>query len=133
MKKDHLVALAQFRQALRKFLSVAERNARAVGITPQQYQAMLAVYGRSDRDWATVSEIAEALQLRHHAASELLNRCEAVGLLIRSRDAAGDRRTVQVRLTPEGLAALESVAQLNIKEIQEIRRMVDDLDQQACA
>src|SRR5262245_41677056 len=106
-KRDY-ERLAAFREALRRFLRFTEAGARAAGVTPQQHQLLLAIRGTPKRDWASVGELAEALQVRHHGAVGLVDRSERAGLVARRRDEA-DRRQVQVHLTREGeriLAAL---------------------------
>jgi DNA-binding MarR family transcriptional regulator len=40
---------------------------RRHGLTPQQYQLLLALKGYPGHDWATVRELADQLQLRHHS------------------------------------------------------------------
>jgi hypothetical protein len=42
---EEFALLAQFRYALRRFLSYSEEAARVAGITPQHYQALLALRG----------------------------------------------------------------------------------------
>ena len=75
LSKEDYESLASFRGALRRFLRFSEEGARAAGITPQQHQALLAVMGQNGRDWASISEIAEFLQLKHHTAVGLIDRC----------------------------------------------------------
>jgi DNA-binding MarR family transcriptional regulator len=41
----------------------------------------LALKGFPDRDWDTVRELADRLQLRHHSVVELVNRMQAQGLV----------------------------------------------------
>ena len=99
--KAEYEALATFRSSLRRFLAFTAAAAREAGLTPQQHQLLLAVLGQRGRSWATISELADALQIRHHTAVELVDRCENAGWV---RRAAGedDRRQVRVTLTPIG-------------------------------
>src|SRR6185312_15801055 len=57
-KKDYEL-LAQFRHTLRKFLGFSEAAAIGHGITPQQYQVLLAIEGYPGRNWTTIGELAE--------------------------------------------------------------------------
>jgi DNA-binding MarR family transcriptional regulator len=111
LTKQEYVRLAEFRHALREFARHTELEARQAGITPQQYQLLLAIKGYPGRDWANISELAERLQIRHNAVIGLVNRAEVRGLVRRVQDAdLGDRRVVQIHLTAEGEAVLLRLA-----------------------
>src|SRR5919201_6359039 len=84
--KSDYEALAAFRYALRRFLRFSEQGARAAGLTPQQHQILLAIKGQPGREWASISDLAEGLQVRHHAAVGLVDRCERAGLARRPPD-----------------------------------------------
>jgi DNA-binding MarR family transcriptional regulator len=102
-------ALAEFRYEVRRFQNLSEQAARAAGIEPQQYQALLAVKGLPASSNATVGVLAERLQIQHHSAVELVDRLEAHGLLKRTRSRT-DRRQVLLRLTGRGEEILRQVA-----------------------
>src|SRR5579862_5285823 len=91
-------ALAEFRHQVRRFLCFSEEQVRALGIEPQQHQLLLAVKGLPDGALATIGELAERLQLRHHSTVELVNRLEKQGHVVRELGKE-DRRQVLVRLT----------------------------------
>jgi DNA-binding MarR family transcriptional regulator len=86
--------------------------AKAHGVTPQQHQLLLGVAGFTGAGRATISELAEFLQERHHAVSELADRCVKRGLVRKGHDTV-DRRVVFVTLTPKGRAILEKISRLN--------------------
>ncbi|MFZ0335054.1 MAG: MarR family transcriptional regulator [Candidatus Acidiferrales bacterium] len=102
-------ALAEFRYEVRRFQNLSEQAARAAGIEPQQYQALLAVKGLPASYNATVGALAERLQIQHHSAVELVDRLETHGLLKRARSRK-DRRQVLLRLTARGEEILRQVA-----------------------
>jgi DNA-binding MarR family transcriptional regulator len=102
-------ALADFRYAIRRYLNFSERNARAAGLEPQQYQALLAIKGVPVSQTATVGVLAERLQIQHHSAVELMDRLEKRGLVRRARSRV-DRRQVLVQLTPSGERKLRRVS-----------------------
>jgi DNA-binding MarR family transcriptional regulator len=102
-------ALADFRYAIRRYLTFSERNARAAGLEPQQYQALLAIKGVPLSQKATVGVLAERLQIQHHSAVELMDRLEKRGLVRRARSHV-DRRQVLVQLTPTGERKLKRVS-----------------------
>jgi DNA-binding MarR family transcriptional regulator len=90
---------------------------RRHGVTPQQYQLMLAIKGFPDRDWAVVRELADRLQLRHHSVVELVNRAQGQGLVCRSAD-PDDARAVRVTLTDQGEQLLGRLSALHRDELR---------------
>jgi DNA-binding MarR family transcriptional regulator len=119
LSKAEYETLASFRYALRQFLRFSEESARALGIEPQQHQALLAVKGFPGRDRITISELAERLQIRHHSAVGLVDRLVAHGLLARE-PATADRRQVYIMLAERGETLLE---QLTAAHKVELRRL----------
>jgi DNA-binding MarR family transcriptional regulator len=115
--------LARFRRTLRRFLRFSEVAAREQGLTPQQHQMLLAIKGMPGRDWATIGELAEALQLHHNAIVQLVDRAAALDLVQRMPD-PHDRRVVQVRLTAAGD---QKLATLTAQHRDELRRLRADL------
>lgn len=109
-------ALAQFRYRLRIFLELADTNARNVGLTSQQYQALLAIKGLSGRTPMYVGELAGFLLIKHHTAVELVGRMVRLGLLRRTVDTSDNRR-VLVTLTKKGNLLLRKVAAVNFKHL----------------
>jgi DNA-binding MarR family transcriptional regulator len=111
--------LAQFRYALRKFLRFSEDAARGCKVTPQQHQLLLGIAGYTGRGSASVSELAEFLQERHHSVVGLVERAVQSGLVRRAQDSA-DRRVVNVTLTAKGKRIL---LRLTHKHYEEARRL----------
>ena len=116
MSKADFEALAHFRYQLRRFLRFSEEVTRRKGITPLQYLLMLQIQGFPGREWATVAELAERLQAKHHGVVALISRCEAAGLVRRSISHS-DRRRVEVQLTRKGYELLEQLARLHRVEL----------------
>jgi DNA-binding MarR family transcriptional regulator len=119
LSKADYEMLAAFRYALRRFMRFSERAARRAGITPQQHQALLTIRGFPERDYVSVSELAEWLQLRHHSTVELVNRLEAQALVVRTQS-PGDRRQVNLSLTAHGeeiLATLSAAHRAELKQL----------------
>jgi DNA-binding MarR family transcriptional regulator len=123
LSKLHYERLAAFRHALRRFQRFSEEAARAAGLAPQQHQALLAIKGSPGRDYASVGEVAERLQLRHHSAVGLVDRLVRRQLVRRS-PSAEDRRRQEVRLTARGEALL---ARLSTAHVQELRQLGPEL------
>jgi DNA-binding MarR family transcriptional regulator len=118
--------LARFRRTLRRFLRFSEVAARAQGLTPQQHQMLLAIKGMPGRDWATIGELAEALQLHHNAIVQLVDRVAALHLVQRVSDSA-DRRVVQVRLTVDGEHKLTTLTTQHHDELRRLRADLTDI------
>jgi len=116
-------ALADFRYELRRFLRYSEDLTRRHGVTPLQYQLLLQVKGYPDREHATVGELAERLQAKHHGAVALVSRCEDAALVTR-RVSDQDRRAVVVKLTQKGERLLERLARLHRNELVAVQRRV---------
>ena len=112
--------LLRFRTELRRFLRWSEEQAEAEGLTPAQHQLLLAVRGSSDPQGATIKEVADALFLRHHTATELVDRAEAAGLLRRARDDE-DHRVVRLHITRAGAAKLTRLSRQHLDELQRLR------------
>jgi DNA-binding MarR family transcriptional regulator len=123
LTKQDFEALARFRFGIRQYLRFSEETVRSHGVTPQQYQLMLAIKGYPGRDWAVVRELADRLQLRHHSVVELVNRAQSQGLVQRTAD-PDDARAVRVLLTDEGEQLLGRLSALHRDEL---RRMHDAL------
>jgi DNA-binding MarR family transcriptional regulator len=114
--KRQYEALASFRYRLRQFLRYSEEITRKHGMMPLQYQLLLQLKGYPAREWATISELAERLQAKHHGVVSLITRCEKLGL-VKRRSAEEDRRIVHVHLTAKGEAALGRLAELHRDEL----------------
>ncbi len=117
LTKTDFEALARFRFGIRRYLRFSEQTVRSHGLTPQHYQLLLALKGFPGREWATMSELAERLQLRHHSVGELVNRAQAQGLVDRAPHPR-DARAVRVELTPTGQRALGRLSALHRDELR---------------
>ncbi len=120
MSKTDFETLANFRYQLRRFLRFSEEVTRRNGVTPLQYQLMLQIKGFPGREWASVAELAERLQAKHHGVVALISRCEEAGLVKRSASRS-DQRRVEVQLTTEGEQCLEQLARLHRDELQSVK------------
>ena len=109
--------LAEFRYQLRRFLRFSEQAARAAGLEPQQHQLLLAVKGLPEGSKATISVLAERLQIAHHSTVELIDRLVERGYIQRCRDEA-DQRRVLVSLTPQGEEVLQNLSLAHRAELR---------------
>jgi DNA-binding MarR family transcriptional regulator len=120
LTKQDFEALARFRFAIRRYLRFSEETVRQHDVTPQQYQLLLALKGYPDREWATIGELAERLQLRHHSVVELVTRAQAQDLVERAPH-PDDGRAVRVMLTAKGDRLLAQLAALHRDELRRMR------------
>jgi len=111
-------ALAEWRHALRKFLSASEAITLARRVSPTQYQLLLFVRG-SWNGGPSISDLAERLQVRHQSAVGLVDRCQTAGLVRRRRDPA-NRRRVLVEMTRRGSTLLASLAAEHYRTIEKL-------------
>lgn len=110
-------SLAEFRYQIRRFLCFSEERVRRAGMEPQQHQLLLAIKGLPEGLTATVGELAERLQLKHHSAVELVNRLEKLGYVTRAVRPQ-DRRQVIVHLTQSGASILRKLSLAHHEELQ---------------
>ncbi|MFN8612717.1 MAG: MarR family transcriptional regulator [Vulcanimicrobiota bacterium] len=117
--------LANFRYTLRRFLKFSEEAAGAVGLTPQQHQALL--FARASRGKAvTVGDLAQWLQIKPHSAAELSSRLETAGLIMRSEDPQ-DRRRLLISVSDYGERLLASLTEVHRGELQRLKEPVREL------
>jgi DNA-binding MarR family transcriptional regulator len=123
-----VIAVAEFRAALRQFLRRSERVARRSGLTPQRYMLLLMIKGApGGSEKSTVTELSERLQLAQSTVTELVRRAEEAGLLEREQSPT-DARVAHLRLTDEGeLRLTRSFTQLATERAQ-LREAFAQLD-----
>ncbi|WP_372785313.1 MarR family winged helix-turn-helix transcriptional regulator [Phenylobacterium sp.] len=111
--------LASFRYGVRRYLAFAEANARSVGLTSQQHQALLAIKARTATRPMSIGDLAAELLIKHHSTVELVGRLEKAGFTRRSVDVE-DRRKVLVTLTRRGEKVLADLSVSNLRELRMI-------------
>jgi DNA-binding MarR family transcriptional regulator len=110
-------SLAEFRYQIRRFLGFSEEQVRAAGMEPQQHQLLLTVQGLPEGAIATIGELAERLQLKHHSTVELVNRLEALNYVAR-KASDQDRRQVIVHLMRIGAGILRKLSIAHHQELE---------------
>ena len=118
LKPEDYRLLAEFRRLLRQFLVFSEQQAQAVGLAPQQHQALLAIKGSADGP-PTVGDLAERLAIRHNSSVGLINRLVSAGYVTRCDDPS-DKQRATLALTKAGEAVL---TKLTAAHRAELRRM----------
>lgn len=123
-----VVEVADFREALRRFLRQSERIARQSGLTPQRHLLLLMIKGARDgSEQSTVTELADRLQLAQSTVTELVSRAEEAGLVQREQSQS-DARVAYLRLTPEGERRLEQSFTALSTEREQLRQAFAHLD-----
>ena len=117
-----VIAVAEFRAALRQFLRRSERVARQSGLTPQRHLLLLMIKGAPNGDeQSTVTQLSERLQLAQSTVTELVRRAEEAGLIERTQSQR-DARVAHLRLTAEG----ERRLMLSFTELETERAQLRD-------
>jgi DNA-binding MarR family transcriptional regulator len=128
MPPERVIAIADFRAALRKFVRHSERMAQQHGLTPQRHLLLLMIKGARDgSERLTVGEAAERLQLSGNTTTELIDRAEASGLVRRERS-GDDGRVVYLRLTREGERRLEAILRSLDADRQQLQEALQSLN-----
>ncbi|MCX5363140.1 MarR family transcriptional regulator [Streptomyces sp. NBC_00124] len=119
--------------ASRAFGGVYRVILKDLGLTYPQYLVMLVLWEHDD---LPVKKLGEHLRLDSGTLSPLLKRLESAGLVRRERSAR-DERSVEVRLTEEGVALRERALEVprrivaattfDVDEIRELRARLDEL------
>jgi DNA-binding MarR family transcriptional regulator len=110
-------SLSAFRHSLRRFLDFSTREARELGLTSQQYQALLAMKAHQPEGALSIGELARDLFVEHHSAVELVDRLEERRLVKRVVSTVDGRR-VDLRLTVAGEAAIAQLAATHREELR---------------
>lgn len=118
--------LLAFRSALRRFDQWSRQAAEDHGLTHAQHQLLLAIRGSASDPGPSVGEVADALLVRHHTASELVDRTQHLGLVERRRSDQDGRR-VQLRLTAQGRRILEDLTAVHLDELRGLGQLLDPL------
>ena len=123
---DDYQRLLAFRTRLRRFDQWSTEAAAAHGLTHAQHQLLLAVRGHPGPHPPTIGDVADALLVKRHTASELVDRTAALGLLERTRDDS-DHRRVLLRLTAAGSDVLQQLTDVHLEELRRLAPLLGDL------
>src|SRR3546814_12024711 len=111
--------LAAVRAELRGFAHFTERVVKAAGLTPQQHQVLVALRAAKEGE-LTVGQVAEALMLKPHSVSGLVDRLEASDLVERM-PREDDRRSVRLRRTGKARQIMASRSTTHRADLRRIR------------
>lgn len=108
--------LTAWRDTLRDFMSASKAILKQANMTPNQYQALLAIRFGSEQEQLTVGELAGNLHIRHNSAVTLINKLVARGV-VRRVNSDKDRRVVHLHLTARGEIALRKLVTAHRHEL----------------
>ncbi|MEY2565358.1 MAG: hypothetical protein QOH88_3551 [Verrucomicrobiota bacterium] len=117
LQQEDYEALAAFRYAMRKFLRVSIAVLAEAGLTPEQYEALLALRASERANGLNITALSERLQVRHHTAVTLVGKLVGRKLLARISNES-DRRHVNLRLTAAGASILKRMAAIHRRELR---------------
>jgi len=118
LKSEDYEALGTFRYAMRKFLRFSKEVLAGAKLTPEQYEALLAIKGRAESASINVGDLSERLQVKHHTAVNLIDKLAARKLVARKRSTE-DRRQVNIKLTGRGNSVLMKLAAIHRQEMRQ--------------
>jgi DNA-binding MarR family transcriptional regulator len=116
---DDYRMLAAFRARLREFIAFSDAASAKLGMTQQQYQALLALRTHAGPEPLTISGLAALLLTKHHSAVGMVDRLEKQGI-VRRAASTRDRRVVAIHLTPRGKRAMDKLASMHRAELRRI-------------
>jgi DNA-binding MarR family transcriptional regulator len=128
LTKQDYHSMASLRYALRKLLRFSKDFVSShAKLTPEQYEALLALKAFSNDEGLTVGQLSERVQVRHHTTVSLTDKL-AARRLVTKRRGNPDRRYVYVKLTPAGTKLMASLAASHRREIRRhASQMIDAL------
>lgn len=119
--------LLSFRTALRSFDLWSREAAEAHGLTHGQHQLLLAIRGSSTTGGPTVGEIADALLIKPHTATELIDRAQDIDLVRRVKDVEDSRR-VRLQLTDRGIQVLGALTDVHVEELRRLAPLLTPVE-----
>lgn len=119
MNSDEFQMLAEFRTHLRQFGYFSEQQCATLGLTSQQYQALLAIKGHQEVEVITITELAQWMLIKHNSAVGLVDRLEKEGF-VKRWPSQQDRRVVGVKLTAHGDKVFKRLAVAHRVELNRI-------------
>ena len=119
-------ALSEFRYQIRCFLEFSQNAATAVGLVPQQHQALLAIRGYPGGAPVAIGDLAERLRVKHHTAVGLIDRLVSAQLVERVVDPA-DHRRIFLKLTRRAEKYLADLSAAHLGELSRIEPLLTQI------
>lgn len=117
--RDYMVTVAQARYVIRKVQMIIDGCAREQGVGPLEHQALLQIYGASERS-IPIGQLAERLNIVPALASRLAQQLQTAGLVTRS-PSKEDRRAMLISTTNEGERLLYRIVEIAHEKVEVFR------------
>lgn len=124
--EEDLMSLALFRRSLRAFLAFSENACADLDMTMQWYQALLTIKTFKSSAAISIGELAEELMIKNHSATELVNRLENAGLIIKTPD-KDDKRKSLIIITKIGNRKLNKLASIHLFRLRKEKNIFMNL------
>ena len=111
--------LAAFRYQIRKFLRFSKDLLSSEDLTPDQYQALLAIRAASPGRGLSIRDLAEQLQVRHHSTVGIVDQLVLRQAVVREV-APEDRRKILLTLTEKGDTLVQRLAPPHREELSRL-------------
>lgn len=118
--------LLAVRERLREFDQWSRTAAAEHDLTHAQHQLLLAIRGHVGEPGPTIGDVARSLMVKHHTATGLIDRTQALGLVERVRDERDSRR-VLLKLTERGQQVLHALTAVHLEELRRLAPMLREL------
>jgi MarR family 2-MHQ and catechol resistance regulon transcriptional repressor len=125
----YMEVVADARYVFRTVQRIIDECARGHGLDSLEYQAMIQIYGASERR-LPIGRLAERLNIVAALGSRLVQQLESRSLVRRVRSAS-DRRATYISLTAKGRAMLRSNVEIAHHEVENFRNRRTDEERQA--
>ncbi len=111
--------LAAFRYQIRRFLRFSKDLLSSEDLTPDQYQALLAIRASTPKRKLSIRDLAEQLQVRHHSTVGIVDQLVSREAVVR-QVAPEDRRKILLTLTPKGEELVQRLAPPHHEELSRL-------------
>jgi DNA-binding MarR family transcriptional regulator len=124
--------LAEFRYQIRRFLRFSKDLLSSEDLTPDQYQALLAIHASSGGGKLSIRDLAEQLQVRHHSTVGIVDQLVLRAAVVREV-APDDRRKILLSLTAKGEEIVQRLAPPHHKALSRLCPEMIETLQRICA
>jgi DNA-binding MarR family transcriptional regulator len=132
LNKVDFETLAAFRHQVRKFLRFSKDLLSSEDLTPDQYQALLAIRAAASRGKLSIRDLAEQLQVRHHSTVGIVDQLVLREAVVREV-APEDRRKILLTLTPKGEELVQRLAPPHRDELSRLSPEMIQTLQRLCS
>ncbi len=112
-------SLAAFRYQIRRFLRFSKDLLISEDLTPDQYQALLAIRASAADRKLSIRDLAEQLQVRHHSTVGIVDQLVSRAAVVR-QVAPDDRRKILLSLTEKGEELVQRLAPPHHQELSRL-------------